>query len=124
MQFNVRYGPEITAEAIQARIEKWLAPYALTYALEWHCSAEPFLTAPDARLIEAAEKAVHDITGMTPERSAAGGTSDGRYFAPTGCEVVELGALNATAHQANECIALASLEALARIYQSVLSRML
>ena len=93
------------------------------YDLTWRLSGHPFLT-PAGELVEAARAAIAEVTGSTAELSTSGGTSDGRFIAPLGAQVVELGPLNATIHQANECVAVADLERLSAIYQGILERLL
>lgn len=123
VQFNLRYAPSSTAEDLKARVEDVLERHALKYRLDWHDSGRPFHT-PDGPLLEAAVSAVRDVTGGTPELSTGGGTSDGRFIAPTGAHVVELGLVNATIHQVDECVAIADLETLSDIYQRLLERLL
>ncbi|MBK1725547.1 succinyl-diaminopimelate desuccinylase [Halorhodospira neutriphila] len=121
--FNLRYSPAVDAEQLQARIEAILDRHGLERTLEWRHSGEPFGTYGGA-LVEAVEAAVAARTGAAPARSTAGGTSDGRFVAPTGAQVVELGPLNATIHKANEHVAVADLEALEAIYYDILRRLL
>jgi succinyl-diaminopimelate desuccinylase len=123
LHFNLRYSTEQTARALQARIIELLDGHDLCYRLTWEHSGEPFLTDGGA-LIEATCQAVREVTGREPERSTAGGTSDGRFIAPSGCQVVELGPINATIHKIDERVAIADLEPLARIYQRVLELLL
>jgi succinyl-diaminopimelate desuccinylase len=93
------------------------------YTLEWYLSGEPFYT-PPGRLSQAVAAAVAQVTGTAPALSTGGGTSDGRFLAPLGAEVVELGVINASIHKVNECVRLADIEALERMYFNVLVNLL
>jgi succinyl-diaminopimelate desuccinylase len=123
LRFNFRYCTEQTADGLKHQVAAILAHHGLRYDLDWSLSGEPFLTQQGA-LVGAVAGAIHDLTGIDTECSTAGGTSDGRFIAPTGCEVVELGPCNATIHKVDECVAVADLEPLALIYQRVLERLL
>ncbi len=120
---NLRYSPAVAAEALQTRIAALLERHGLRYSLTWRHAGAPFATRGGA-LVEAVEQAVAARTGRTPQRSTAGGTSDGRFMGATGAQIVELGPLNATIHKANERVAVADLEALAEIYYDTLRRLL
>ena len=93
------------------------------YALEWRLSGPPYFT-PPGDLVAAAAAAIRAETGLEPQLSTTGGTSDGRFIAPTGAEVIELGPLNATIHKIDERVSTADLEQLSRIYEGVLTRLL
>ena len=95
----------------------------MQYDIEWTLSGLPFLT-PVGELVNAATKAIKDVTGTDTELSTSGGTSDGRFIAPTGAQVLELGVLNATIHQINEHVNIAELEPLAEIYEQILVNLL
>lgn len=123
VQFNFRFSTEITPEEIQRRVAAILDHYGLDYELDWRLSGHPFLTS-GARLIEAVQAALEEVTGRRAELSTAGGTSDGRFIAPTGAEVVELGPLNATIHQVNEWVAVEDLETLTEVYLKVAENLL
>ncbi len=114
-RFNFRYSTEWTAESLAERVEHVLRQLGIDYELAWKVAGRPFLTA-EGRLIEAVSQAVAEETGAAPELSTSGGTSDGRFIAPHGIEVVELGPLNATIHKVNEEVAVEDLERLERIY--------
>ena len=120
---NWRFSTELSAEAIRTRTEAILAKHELDYQVDWHLSGEPFLTA-EGELVAASVAAIEEITGRSTQLSTAGGTSDGRFIAPTGAQVLELGPLNATIHQVNECVAVADLETLTAIYQRILEKLL
>lgn len=121
--FNLRYSTELDAEVIQQRVEAVLNRYGLDYQLDWRHSGAPFLTSR-GELIEAAVEAIREVTGTTAQLSTAGGTSDGRFIAPTGAQVVELGPINASIHQVNEHVSVAELDQLSLIYQVLLRRLL
>lgn len=121
--FNLRFSTELTAEDIKQRVEKILRKHQLDYSIDWNLSGEPFLTAA-GKLVAAAGSAVEAVTGYRPELSTSGGTSDGRFIAPGGTEVVELGPCNATIHQLNECVSVADLEQLSAVYCKLLERLL
>jgi succinyl-diaminopimelate desuccinylase len=117
--FNVRFGDDWTSKAIQSRVEELLRSNGIDEPVEWSVSAEPFLT-PPGPLRDALSEAVFLETGIVPNPSTAGGTSDARFFAAHGVPVAEFGPLNATIHAANECVAIDCLEPLARIFGAVL----
>ena len=117
--FNFRYSTASTADDLKARTEAILSRHGLDYALDWNLSGEPFLTPPDGRLREVLVDVCRELAGVVPVQSTGGGTSDGRFIAPLGAEVVELGPVNATIHQVDECVAVADLEALPAIYEAI-----
>jgi succinyl-diaminopimelate desuccinylase len=122
-RFNLRYSPVQTLEGLKARVEEILRRHGVRYTLEWFVSGEPFYT-PAGTLSEAVGSAVEEVTGTRPRISTGGGTSDGRFIAPLGAQVVELGVVNASIHKVNECVRVAELEALHRMYVNVLVRLL
>lgn len=122
-QFNLRYSTELDAAAIERRVTAILDAGGFDYALRWASSGEPFLT-PSGEMIAATRAAITAVTGIEPDLSTTGGTSDGRFIAPTGAQVVELGPINASIHQANECVGVAELDRLAAIYRGILERLL
>lgn len=121
--FNFRHSTALTDTDLKQRVEGALARHGLKYELAWHTSGKPFLTR-GRKLIETVQAVVREELNLTPEPSTSGGTSDGRFIAPTGAEVVELGPRNATIHQVNECVAVEDLEKLRRVYLGVLARIL
>lgn len=123
VQFNFRFSTEATADDLKQRVTALLDQHNLDYSLQWKLNGEPFLT-DSGDLVEATIKAIADHTGQLPELSTAGGTSDGRFIAPTGAQVVELGPVNATIHQVNECVREADLETLTHVYERVLENLL
>ncbi|MCW7554640.1 succinyl-diaminopimelate desuccinylase [Endozoicomonas gorgoniicola] len=123
VNFNFRFSPEVTAEQLQQRVLTILDAHKLSYDIEWHISGQPFLTQPGA-LVNATREAIRAITGRATELSTSGGTSDGRFIAPTGTQVVELGPVNATIHKVNECVKASDLDDLSQIYQGILTHLL
>ena len=123
VQFNLRFSTEITDLAIRSRIEDILDEHQLDYTLDWSLSGQPFLT-PGGRLVEAAKQAIQSVCGIEAELSTAGGTSDGRFIAPTGAQVVELGPVNDSIHKIDENINITELERLTEIYTDILQRLL
>ncbi len=95
----------------------------MRYTLEWYVSGEPFYTPPGA-LSRAVGEAVAQVTGTQPRLSTGGGTSDGRFIATLGAQVVELGVVNASIHKVNECVRVADIDALHRMYVNVLRKLL
>ncbi len=123
MLFNFRFSTESSAESLQHRTTEILNQSVLDYELQWALSGEPFLTT-GGELIPAVEHAIQEVTGQNTELSTSGGTSDGRFIAPRGIQVVELGPVNATIHKVNECVSLNDLHELTRIYEKVLEHLL
>jgi len=123
VQFNFRYSTEVTAEALKKRVKSIIDKHTKDYELNWRHSGKPFLT-QKGKLIDAVNDSIKSVTGITTELSTAGGTSDGRFVAPTGAEVVEVGPINATIHQVNECVNVSDLEKLSQIYQGILEKLL
>ncbi|HET6724899.1 MAG TPA: succinyl-diaminopimelate desuccinylase [Gammaproteobacteria bacterium] len=123
VSFNFRYSAASNVETLQTRVETLLKEHGLDYSLEWREGGRPFLTQPGA-LTEAVARAVHAETGYEPELSTGGGTSDGRFIAPAGAAVVELGPVNASIHQVDERVSIDDLPRLARIYRQILEELL
>ncbi|MEL6711129.1 MAG: succinyl-diaminopimelate desuccinylase [Pseudomonadota bacterium] len=123
VQFNLRYSTAITPHQIRQRVTDLLQRHSLQYELAWTLSGEPFLTESGA-LLQATQAAILTETGRTPVLSTAGGTSDGRFIAPTGAQVLELGPRNATIHQVNECVSITDLAQLSAIYERILENLL
>ncbi|GGX97607.1 succinyl-diaminopimelate desuccinylase [Litchfieldella qijiaojingensis] len=120
--FNFRYSTEVTHTQLRERTEAILDAHGLDYRLDWTLNGEPFLTAK-GELVEAALAGVEEVLGRRPELSTAGGTSDGRFIATLGAQVVELGPLNATIHKVNERVYAADLDTLSDIYEAILGRL-
>ncbi|KKM90097.1 hypothetical protein LCGC14_1242020 [marine sediment metagenome] len=121
--FNFRYSTEVTHEELQLRVESLLDNYDFDYELNWELSGKPFRTA-SGELLEAVKTAVKRVTGYDTTLSTSGGTSDGRFIAPTGTQVIELGPLNATIHQIDECVSITDLDTLSEIYETLLTELL
>jgi succinyl-diaminopimelate desuccinylase len=122
-RFNLRYSPVQTQEGLKEIVEGILRKHGVRFTLEWYVSGEPFYT-PPGHLSDAAGAAVQDVVGSRPKLSTGGGTSDGRFIAPLGAQVVELGVVNATIHKVNECVRISDIEALHRMYFNVLRNLL
>jgi len=122
-RFNLRYSPVQTLDGLKSTVEGILQRHKVRHTLEWYLSGEPFYTPPGV-LSNAVSAAVQAVTGRTPELSTTGGTSDGRFIAPMGAQVVELGVPGATIHKVNECVRIADIEALHAIYLALLHGLL
>ena len=121
--FNFRYSTRHDRDSLTAAVESTCRSLALDCHIDWRLSGEPFLTEP-GRLIDAVSDAVEAVAGYRPELSTAGGTSDGRFIAPTGAEVVELGPVNASIHRIDERVLVADLDRLSEMYEYVVTRLL
>lgn len=117
--FNLRYSTELTAEMIVDKVEAILTQHQLDYELNWIYNGKPFITEPGT-LVDSVVNAIKSHTHITPTLSTSGGTSDGRFIAPTGAQVVELGPCNSTIHQVNECVAVDDLITLTDVYYQTL----
>ncbi|WP_192035459.1 succinyl-diaminopimelate desuccinylase [Halomonas sp. YLGW01] len=120
--FNFRYSTELTHETLRERAEAILDAHGLDYQIDWTLNGEPFLTS-EGQLVEAAVAGVEKVTGERPTLSTAGGTSDGRFIATLGTQVVELGPRNDTIHKVNERVRAADLDTLSDIYEATLTRL-
>ena len=123
IMFNFRYSTETTKEELMAKVHEILDNHKIDYTIDWSHSGYPFLT-PVGDLVSACVSAVEATKDITPELSTSGGTSDGRFIAQEGTQIVELGPVNATIHQVNESILVEDLEDLSHIYSKVLSKIL
>ncbi|KZM40765.1 succinyl-diaminopimelate desuccinylase [Marinomonas sp. SBI22] len=121
-QFNLRFSSELDFDKIKTRILAILEKHGVKYDIEWTYNGLPFLTRP-GELVDAIVKSVEDSVNITPELSTSGGTSDGRFIAQMGTQVVELGPINATIHQINECVEAESLNQLTNIYRKTLENL-
>lgn len=119
VDFNFRFSTESRYQDLQNRAQTIFEAHGLDYEVDWHLSGEPFLTLPGL-LRDAVTRTIYEHTGLSTDQSTAGGTSDGRFIAPSGAEVVELGPRNATIHQVDECVAIADIEKLSELYAGVL----
>ncbi len=121
--FNFRFNPGWQADALEREVHTVLDRHGLEYAIAWHRGGEPFLTR-EGPLRAAMREAMRELCGVEPEESTGGGTSDARFIAPLGAEVVEMGPVNATIHQVNECIRVEELERLPTVYSGIALRLL
>jgi len=122
-RFNLRYSPVQTQDRLKETVEGILKKHGVRYTIEWYVSGEPFYTAPGA-LSQAVGAAIVEVTGSGPKISTGGGTSDGRFIAPLGAQVVELGVVNATIHKVNESVRVEEIDKLHQIYFNVLRNLL
>ena len=120
--FNFRFSTELTEQQLIERTENILDKHGLEYSANWNLSGLPFLTA-EGDLVAATVASIKEVTGLDPELSTAGGTSDGRFIAPHGVQVIELGPVNATIHKIDENISVDDLNTLTDIYQSLLAKL-
>ncbi len=123
IDFNLRFSTEISVDEIKTKILSILDKHSLDYEIEWHLSGNPFYCEP-GELTQACVQAIQETMNIKPELSTGGGTSDGRFIAPTGAQVVELGPVNESIHKVNEHIEVEALDQLTEIYQRVLERLL
>ena len=123
VQCNFRYSTELTAAQIIARVENVLQKHNLNYQIHWTYNGSPFITQPGS-LTDAVSAAIFEVNGLTTELSTSGGTSDARFIAPTGAQVVEVGPSNKTIHKVNECVRVTDLEELVDIYKVTLEKLL
>ena len=122
-RFNLRYSPVQTLEGLKETVENILRKHKIRYTLEWYVSGEPFYT-PPGPLLDATTAAVRTVTGLEAVASTGGGTSDGRFIAPMGAQVVELGVINASIHKVNESVRVEDIDVLHRLYTAVLENLL
>jgi succinyl-diaminopimelate desuccinylase len=122
-RFNLRYSPVQTLAGLKATVEEILQRHGVRFSLEWYVSGEPFYTLPGV-LSAAVSAAVSEVTGVAPKLSTGGGTSDGRFIAALGAQVVELGVVNASIHKVNESVRVSDIETLHRMYVGVLKQLL
>ena len=123
VDFNFRFSTETTADELKTRVSDTLNQHNLEWDIDWILSGNPFLTDCGA-LVEAAQASIKAVTGLETELSTSGGTSDGRFIAPTGAQVVELGPVNATIHKVDERVKVKDLDTLSNIYENILARLL
>ncbi|KDE40534.1 N-succinyl-L,L-diaminopimelate desuccinylase [Nitrincola lacisaponensis] len=123
VEFNLRFSTEITDQMIRERVATILDRHQLDWHIDWTLSGQAFLTAA-GELVDACRTSIQAVTGLETELSTAGGTSDGRFIAPTGAQVVELGPINATIHQIDERVSVSDLDTLSSLYEQILIRLL
>jgi succinyl-diaminopimelate desuccinylase len=123
IDFNFRFSTASTAEGLMDALQEILNSHGLDFEIDWHLSGRPFLT-PRGALCEHLTDAIREVTGVTPELSTTGGTSDGRFIADICPQVVEFGPLNMSIHKINEHVAVENIEPLAAIYQKTLEKLL
>ena len=123
VQFNLRYCTEVTDEIIKTKVAEMLQKYGLKHRISWNLSGKPFL-AGNGKLVQAAQQAVANVTQITPRLDTSGGTSDGRFIALMGAEVVEFGPLNATIHKVNECVNVDDLGKCGEVYYQIAEKLL
>ncbi len=123
IQFNLRFSTESSEDSLKTQVNEILTRHGLEYDIDWRLSGQPFLT-PAGELVDAARNAIEKVIGISTELSTGGGTSDGRFIAPTGAQVLELGPVNATIHQINECVKAEELDTLSTVYEDILTRLL
>lgn len=121
---NFRFSTASTADGLRERTEAILTAHGVDFGIDWHLSGYPFLATPGGRLREVVVGVCRELCGIDPEQSTGGGTSDGRFIAPMGAEVIELGPVNATIHKVDECVSIADLEKLPGLYEAICERML
>jgi succinyl-diaminopimelate desuccinylase len=121
--FNIRFSTELRPEQIKETVQTILDKHALNYKINWTLGGQPFLTDTGA-LLAVTQKAIKRITGHDTELSTAGGTSDGRFIAQTGAQVIEIGPCNATIHKVNEFVEIQALGELSRIYEQIMMELL
>jgi succinyl-diaminopimelate desuccinylase len=122
-RFNLRFSTEQTVDSLKTVVEELLRRHRVNYSLEWFISGHPFLTVP-GELSQAATRAVQEQLQVTPKLSTGGGTSDGRFIAPMGAQVIEIGVINESIHKVNECVRVADIDRLQRIYLRILELLL
>ncbi|ARF49230.1 MULTISPECIES: succinyl-diaminopimelate desuccinylase [Pantoea] len=123
VQFNFRFSTELTDSLIQQRVAELLDRHQLRYTIEWKLSGQPFLTSR-GKLVDAVVNAVTHYNEIKPQLQTSGGTSDGRFIARMGSQVVELGPVNATIHKINECVKASDLQMLSRMYQRIMEQLI
>ena len=121
--FNFRFSTELTEDVLKTRVTALLDKHKLNYDLQWKLSGNPFLTAT-GKLVDATCQSIKEVCGIETDCSTGGGTSDGRFIAPTGAEVIELGVSNDTIHKVNECVSVEDLGTLTTIYTTILEQLL
>jgi succinyl-diaminopimelate desuccinylase len=122
--FNFRYSPASSDVELKERVKSVLESHNLQYSIEWSEASFPYEVSRDSELVQAAAASVQEVAGIKASLCTSGGTSDGRFVARTGAQVIELGLINKTIHKVDECVAVSDLEMLAVIYENLLTRLL
>ena len=122
-RFNFRYNTQWTTDSLSQHVEGMLQELGIDYEIQWRMAGEPFITSP-GRLTDAVLEAVREVNGVQGQLSTSGGTSDGRFIAPYGIDVVEIGPINQTIHKVNEVVKIEDVFALEEIYLKVLQKLL
>ena len=123
VMFNFRFSTEVTDQQLRQRVEDILDRHGFNYSMEWRLNGQPFLT-KTGLLVDVARECIEDVTGVKTVLSTAGGTSDGRFIAPMGSEVLELGPVNSSIHRVDEHVSTEDLNKLTKIYQKIVSQLL
>jgi len=123
IEFNIRFSTEQTEQGIKKAITEILGNHQLNYAIDWKLNGLPFLT-ESGELVSATHRAISEVLGVDTELSTAGGTSDGRFIAQTGCDVIELGPCNASIHKVNERVKVSDIVKLSQTYERILENLL
>ena len=123
IQFNFRFATASSPESLKAKVEEILNRHGLDFEIAWTLGAKPFLTGKGT-LVDAALTAIREVTGIEPELSTTGGTSDGRFIADLCPQVIEIGPVNATIHKIDECVEVAALPKLSAVYRRILDQLL
>ena len=123
ISFNFRFSTEVTAYELKNKVVSIFEKHNLTYSLDWNLSGEPFLT-HEGVLVEVTKESIFSVTGIKPTLSTSGGTSDGRFIAPLGTQVIELGPINSSIHKIDEHVLIEDLDILSKIYTKIITRLL
>ncbi|GLR70216.1 succinyl-diaminopimelate desuccinylase [Agaribacter marinus] len=123
VNFNFRFSTEVTHDELKSRVTTILDKHGLDYSINWILSGQPFITEVGS-LVDACKESIHEVMGFETELSTAGGTSDGRFIAPTGAQVIELGPENGTIHKVDECVNINNVKSLEEVYYQVLVKLL
>ena len=124
VRFNFRFSTASDESSLRDRVERILNATEVDYTIEWHLSGQPFLTAGDAPLVRTVQEATLEVAGVKPRCSTSGGTSDGRFVAKTGADVVEIGPVSASIHKIDEHVKVEDLETLVQIYRRIMEKLL
>ena len=124
VHFNFRFSPASTVESLQKRVQVILEKHDLDFGIDWHDVSEPYETLRESELVLATLASVQEVTGVPARTCTSGGTSDGRFVAARGAQVVELGPINKTIHKIDEHVDIGELDTLVDIYENLLCRLL